>query len=231
MRCTNCWRLGHPKSACNSNRAMCKICGEQEHGTSSCTSCCINCKSSQHDSNSNTCPRYLSIKEAIKLSVDTGITIKEAKLRLAASNLPSTHSPSNASRMTNSTVDVQISALQEEIKSLNNRLSKVESIIPPIQTELSLMREQSEANNAGLIGRFDGLEALIRKFLPPVYAHLPLTSHSPTAVSQGTDQQQDTDEMDTSSLMPRTRGKSISKDDQPLKKIKTATRTLPHAVK
>ena len=88
-----------------------------------------NSPSRVHESDSNRCPGYLSIKEAIKLSVDEGIPINEAKRRITTCAQPATLITSSATRDLHSTLNDQISELQEQINSLNNRLSKVESAL------------------------------------------------------------------------------------------------------
>ena len=96
-------------------------------------------------------------------------------------------------------------------------------MIPPIEAELGLIRQQSEANKTELVSRFDGLEALIRNLIPPAYAHLPLVPHT-AAQAQGPEQ------MDIESTATRAR-QAETKDTQPPKKFKSATRIPSLTVK
>ena len=81
FRCRNCWLLGHPSSRCGSNTLLCKKCGKSHPPGIPCSTNYVNCHSSSHESDSDTCPAYLEMKALLKMAATHGISIKEARMQ------------------------------------------------------------------------------------------------------------------------------------------------------
>ena len=97
-----CWRLGHYAGRCH-NSPLCKKCGNTQHGSSiPCVRRCINCKRDDHEADEyHKCPAYHEAQEAIYMSVDEGIPIKEAMVFLREERLKNNAEESEESNNNN----------------------------------------------------------------------------------------------------------------------------------
>lgn len=85
MRCKDCQRLGHTKKRCKGN-PTCPNCSYPPHDPEKCTRLfCINC-SGEHSSKDIQCPRYIQMKEILKIKTKNYCSIGEARRKYKESN-------------------------------------------------------------------------------------------------------------------------------------------------
>jgi hypothetical protein len=82
-RCLKCWRLGHTLARCRASQKSCKNCGRPHPSKQDCIRRCINCEDHNHDADCNDCPAYLEAKGILKMAYVEGITVSEARTRMA----------------------------------------------------------------------------------------------------------------------------------------------------
>ena len=79
MRCRNCQILGHTLKRCTNPNPACHICNLPPHANSACTrQMCANCQS-PHPSDSKDCPKYIQMKEILKIKTKKKCTMADAK--------------------------------------------------------------------------------------------------------------------------------------------------------
>lgn len=113
LRCVNCFKFGHPKKFCNSNR-VCALCSETFHDKEPCKSGnhCINCEG-PHSNSSKECPRYQREYEIQKIRTTSKLSYFEAKKSFESMypnftpNIPNKTSQSNPNKQTNSLINEQ----------------------------------------------------------------------------------------------------------------------------
>ena len=88
-QCKRCHGLRHLETACRSTVSCCRKCGVPHDISVQCAMKCVNCKSADHDAYNRACPAWVSLKEAIKISVAKNLPIKEA-VRLRDNHISST---------------------------------------------------------------------------------------------------------------------------------------------
>ena len=117
MRCRNCQLLGHTTKRCN-NTPMCNICNFPPHTESECSRVmCANCLD-PHPSSSKDCPKFLQMKEIIKVKTQKKCSMADAK-RIYNEQFPS-----------------QINTNHESFANRANRANlKPTSSSPPIENE------------------------------------------------------------------------------------------------
>ncbi|KZS06599.1 Uncharacterized protein APZ42_029899, partial [Daphnia magna] len=147
-RCIKCWRLGHTAARCGTTLDICKKCGKSHPQERDCSTRCVNCASSTHESSCNECPAYSEMKKVLKMAYLEGITVSEARSRVASLANASTKRiarPSNQDFQPPpeiSSLQAQVLALKEEMRLLK------ESVIPKITKDIgSLAIELSETKN------------------------------------------------------------------------------------
>lgn len=85
MRCKNCQKLGHTKNRCKGN-ATCPECSLPPHAPEKCTRIfCTNC-SEAHSSADKNCPRYVQMKEVLKIKTKNYCSIAEARRKYRENN-------------------------------------------------------------------------------------------------------------------------------------------------
>lgn len=110
LRCFQCQRYGHGRSACK-NTSVCVRCGQKDHGSDTCTRepRCANC-SGNHPSSSKDCPVWKEESEIQKVRVERGISFREARTLVTSQTCPQGRSYAEVAaaaptRITKQTVD------------------------------------------------------------------------------------------------------------------------------
>lgn len=88
LRCFQCQRYGHGRSACK-NKPVCVKCGEPEHGTNACSKDpkCVNC-SGGHPSSSKDCPMWKEECAIQKVKTERKISFREARTIVTSQKCP-----------------------------------------------------------------------------------------------------------------------------------------------
>lgn len=85
MMCKNCQRLGHTNKRCK-GEATCPQCSLPPHDKEKCTrTLCTNC-SGDHSSTDKSCPRYIQMKEILKIKTKEYCSLGEARRKYKETN-------------------------------------------------------------------------------------------------------------------------------------------------
>nr|XP_026492743.1 uncharacterized protein LOC113398299 [Vanessa tameamea] len=76
-QCSRCWKFGHPKKFCPSNKIICPKCGNNHDNCDTTSYKCINCKGS-HITLNKTCPVYLREKRLREIMSNDNVNYKKA---------------------------------------------------------------------------------------------------------------------------------------------------------
>ncbi|CAG4953201.1 unnamed protein product [Colias eurytheme] len=76
-QCTHCWRFGHTKKFCPSNRIICPKCADHHENCDSTIFKCSNCRGS-HTAFSRICPTYAREKRVRELMSEFNVTYRKA---------------------------------------------------------------------------------------------------------------------------------------------------------
>ena len=144
FRCEGkCWRLQHRPGRCT-QAARCKRCGEFKHDSNiPCRMRCINCRLiDDHEADSNRCPAYLEMKEALIVSVDEGISSNEALARIREWHKKNLGKEKQQPQQQTATIQQQQAATawlpnpstSEDFKKLQDSVSAVQSSLNKLLT-------------------------------------------------------------------------------------------------
>ena len=160
FRCKKCFRLGHIASRC-SEQQCCSKCAKPHLAETICTPRCVNCNSPSHISESDTCPAYLEMKAIIKLSINLGLSIAEARIhhnrlfsQVAQGPVRSTPT-ATPQPVIPSEISLQIRKIQDELKELReNTIADINNSMVTLSQDL----DDTKARLNSIDARFDKLE-------------------------------------------------------------------------
>ncbi|KAI8116078.1 hypothetical protein CVS40_11771 [Lucilia cuprina] len=133
MRCLNCQRLGHTQKRCRGD-ATCPECSLPPHDKEKCQrTFCTNC-SGKHSSSDKNCPRYLQMKEILKIKTINYCSIGEARRKYRESNPIITASDNTYANITYETPTKRKEAKNNE----NKQKDQIFDITTPLNNRLPL---------------------------------------------------------------------------------------------
>lgn len=136
MRCKNCQKLGHTKNRCNGN-TTCPTCSLPPHNPEKCTrTLCTNC-SGEHSSADNNCPRYIQLKEILKIKTRNYCSLSEARRKYRENNpIQTAHNNSYASMASGPLTLQKPNSNKQPINNTNSPSANNVSENHPTQTPL-----------------------------------------------------------------------------------------------
>ena len=180
-RCDKCWRIGHIQISCKSPTERCRRCSGPGHSASNCTLPvkCINCSSSQHESDFPFCPKFLARQNMIKYAIQNNISFASAMSKLSPlppidhispnfaqfpplshQILPNDSDPIRPSGLWNLSNHPEFKSLQSKVSELEanqsatlNEIQILKTKIDPIvqmQEDISSLKSSSTTLNANV---------------------------------------------------------------------------------
>lgn len=87
-QCSKCWRLGHTRSRCPSEKATCPKCSGKHENCDTNIFVCVNCKGDHMALNKTACPMYLKEKKIREIMSQRNCTYRKARTLYAPNSPP-----------------------------------------------------------------------------------------------------------------------------------------------